>query len=247
MSEKTGAGVVEHQIVELRQYTLKPGGFGVLNDLFDHYFVDGQEEAGISVLGQFQDRRRPEMFVWLRGFPDMKARHRALERFYDGPIWAAHRNAANATMVDSDDVLLLRPARPGSGIATAGGDAGEGQTSGGAVLVGVYLLREPAGEDVLRLLECQAFPRLRAAGARVRGFYVTEPSPNLFRLPVREGEHAAVWIASASAERAASALAVIADRNWRREVNLELVNRLATPPAILELAPTLRSRLRHTA
>ena len=27
--------------------------------------------------------------------------------FYGGPVWQAHRNEANATMVDSDNVLLL--------------------------------------------------------------------------------------------------------------------------------------------
>lgn len=29
-------------------------------------------------------------------------------------VWHAHRDAANDTMIDSDNVLLLRPARPGS-------------------------------------------------------------------------------------------------------------------------------------
>ncbi|MFJ2297059.1 hypothetical protein ACIOG7_36265 [Streptomyces sp. NPDC087894] len=31
-----------------------------------------------------------------------------MEAFYTGPFWREHRDAANATMVDSDDVLLLR-------------------------------------------------------------------------------------------------------------------------------------------
>jgi hypothetical protein len=31
------------------------------------------------------------------------------------PVWKAHREVANATMIDSDNALLLRPARPGSG------------------------------------------------------------------------------------------------------------------------------------
>ncbi|HEV8629174.1 MAG TPA: NIPSNAP family protein [Thermoanaerobaculia bacterium] len=238
-----------NQVIELRQYTLKPGRREVLSELFDRHFVDGQEEAGIAVLGQFHDRRRPEMFVWLRSFPDMEARHRSLERFYGGPIWAAHREAANATMVDSDDVLMLRPARPGGGIVSAANGHGEAgaAAAAGVVLVGIELLREPAGEEVLRLLECQAFPRLRAAGARMRGFYVTEPAKNLFRLPVREGEHAAVWIASVAAERASAALAAIAGENWRREVKEPLAPRQAAPAALLELAPTARSRLRHEA
>lgn len=98
-------------VIELRQYTLKPGQRDVLIELFDRHFVESQEAAGMTVIGQFRDRRQSDRFVWMRGFRDMTARHSALERFYGGPVWAAHRTAANDTMVDSDNVLLLRPAR----------------------------------------------------------------------------------------------------------------------------------------
>ncbi len=36
----------------------------------------------------------------------------ALTNFYSGPIWKAHGRVAAGTMVDSDNVLLLRPLRP---------------------------------------------------------------------------------------------------------------------------------------
>ena len=107
----------ECAVVELRQYTLHPQQREVLIDLFDREFVETQEAHGMRVLGQFRDLDRPDMFVWLRGFASMESRRRALEGFYGGPVWAAHRNAANATMVDSDNVLLLRPAWPGAAIA----------------------------------------------------------------------------------------------------------------------------------
>ena len=103
-----------HAIVELRQYTLHPQQREVLIDLFDREFVETQEALGMRVLGQFRDLDRPDQFVWLRGFADMPARQRALEGFYGGPVWAAHRHAANATMIDSDNVHLLRSAWPGA-------------------------------------------------------------------------------------------------------------------------------------
>ena len=58
-------------VIELRQYTLKPGQRDVLIDLFDRHFVESQEAAGMTIVGQFRDRRRPDRFVWIRGFPDM--------------------------------------------------------------------------------------------------------------------------------------------------------------------------------
>ncbi|NML51675.1 hypothetical protein HHL19_22180 [Streptomyces sp. R302] len=81
-------------------------------------FVESEEAVEAveaTVLGQFRDLDDPDRFVWLRGFEDMARRTEALESFYGGPVWAAHRDKTNATMADSDDVLLLRPASAGSG------------------------------------------------------------------------------------------------------------------------------------
>src|SRR5438093_1819321 len=104
-------------IVELRQYTLHPGKRDVLIDLFDREFVESQEALGMNIIGQFRDLDNPNRFVWLRGFRDMPSRAQALKDFYGGPVWKAHRGAANATMIDSDNVLLLHPATPTSGFS----------------------------------------------------------------------------------------------------------------------------------
>jgi hypothetical protein len=104
-------------IVELRQYTLRPGARETLIELFECEFVTGQQAVGITLGGRFRDLDDPDRFVWMRAFPDMTARRRALEAFYSGPIWREHRDVANATMIDSDDVLLLR----GPGFVPAAG------------------------------------------------------------------------------------------------------------------------------
>ena len=99
-------------VVELRRYALRPGARETLIELFDRELVETQEAVGMAVLGQFRDVDDPDAFVWLRGFADMVARRRGLEAFYGGPVWAEHQDAANATMIDSDDVLLLHPTAP---------------------------------------------------------------------------------------------------------------------------------------
>jgi hypothetical protein len=106
-------------IVELRQYTLHPGKRDELIDLFEAEFVETQESAGMRVIGTFRDLDDPDRFVWLRGFPTMESRADSLAAFYGGPVWHRHRDAANATMIDSDDVLLLRPATACAGCAPA--------------------------------------------------------------------------------------------------------------------------------
>src|SRR5260370_5598377 len=105
-----------YPVVELRQYTLHPGSRDHLIGLFERELIESQEAAGMAVLGQFRDMDDPDRFVWLRGFSDMPARAGALRRFYGGPVWRAHRDEANATMIDSDNVLLLRPVEPRLGL-----------------------------------------------------------------------------------------------------------------------------------
>ena len=96
------------EVFELRQYTLHPGKRDTLIELFEREFLETQEACGMHVIGQFRDLDDPDRFVWFRGFPDMPRRKEALACFYGGPAWKANRDAANATMIDSDDVLLLR-------------------------------------------------------------------------------------------------------------------------------------------
>lgn len=99
-------------VIELRQYTLKPGRRDDLIELFDREFIESQEVVGAYLFGQFSDRDRDDRFVWVRGFRDMDERLAALQAFYGGPVWRQHSSAANDTMIAVDDVLLLQPIDP---------------------------------------------------------------------------------------------------------------------------------------
>jgi quinol monooxygenase YgiN len=168
-----------YPIVELRQYTLHPGRRDELIALFDREFVEPLEDAGMAVLGQFRDLRDPDKFVWLRGFSDMTSRAAALERFYGGPVWAAHRDAANATMIDSDDVLLLRPLDDGFPLPA----------SRGSVL--------PESRFLATLHFADApFETYPPTDLPPLATFTTAYEENTFpALPIREGEHAFVWFA----------------------------------------------------
>src|SRR2546422_1577097 len=101
-------GTAEDSVFELRQYTLYGGRRDTLISLFEKNFIESQDVVGAHVIGTFRDLDDPDRFVWIRGFRDMPTRQHALEAFYGGPVWMAHKKEANATMVDSDNVLLLR-------------------------------------------------------------------------------------------------------------------------------------------
>jgi hypothetical protein len=179
------------QIVELRQYTLQHGQRDVLIELFDREFVESQEAVGMKVIGQFRVIDDPDRFTWLRGFADMTTRARALEAFYDGPVWAQHRDAANATMIDSDDVLLLRPLHRHSGFALdkARPPLGSTKIPEGLIVATIHYPENGKRDELTAFVESVLAPALRRAGASILALLVTESSPNNFpRLPVREGE-----------------------------------------------------------
>ncbi|UGB38072.1 NIPSNAP family protein [Frateuria soli] len=185
-----------HAVLELRQYTLRPGQRERLVGLFEREFVESQEALGMRLPGQFRDLDDPDRFVWLRSFQDMTTRAASLAAFYEGPVWRAHREAANATMLDSDDVLLLRPAQAFALEGMARPAAGERAPAG--LLTATICPAPPADLAALaRSFDAQVRPVLERLGAPVLAQFVTEPARNTFaRLPVREGESVFVWFAA---------------------------------------------------
>jgi hypothetical protein len=212
-------------VIELRRYALHPGERETLIELFDRELVEPQEAVGMRVLGQFRDLDDPDSFVWLRGFENMTARRDALAAFYGGPVWREHRDAANATMIDSDNVLLLQPAMSASGLELdprRRPPPGTETAPAGVITATICSLR-PA--------KAAAFPELferELADADVIAAFRTEHSPNDFpALPVREGVETFVWLSRTG-----------------DVARLDMADHLAEPPEILRLTPTSRSLVR---
>jgi NIPSNAP len=216
---RDAAGVIS--VVELRRYTLKPGARETLIELFDREFVESQEALGMRILGTFRDLDDPDQFVWLRGFDDLAGRAPALEAFYTGPVWREHSAATNATMVDTDNVLLLRPADDGPSV-----DADPSR-------------RPPVGaaerDEVLTAAICPAgdVAAVEAALAgNVLGCFVTEHALNDFpALPVRENVDVVVWLAAGELEV---------------PVGVERLRLQPTPRSLLPLGPqSVPGKARH--
>jgi len=241
---------VRYPVVELRQYTLHPGQRDVLISLFDGELVETQEAVGMTVLGQFRDLDDPDRFVWLRGFNDMPRRAQALSRFYGGPVWRAHKDQANATMIDSDDVLLLRPVAACSGFpapTAARPPIGHTAPPPSRVFATLYYRDRPFDEAFVDFFDRQVRPVLVETGATPLACLQTEHAENTFpALPVRTGENVFVWFAQfPSPTRLSDHLHRLerSDR-WQDRVLPTLSAMLASPPQQLRLAPTARSLLR---
>ncbi|WP_254407164.1 NIPSNAP family protein [Streptomyces sp. GMY02] len=239
---------VRPAVIELRQYTLRPGRRDELIELFDREFVETQEETGMIVLGQFRDLDDPDRFVWLRGFKDMEARRQALSAFYGGPVWAAHGPQANATMVDSDNVLLLRPLPPGRGFGVTPSERRQpGATAPDRFVAATLWHFPPHTHDGIELIQDGLVPLLRQAGPAPFAVLTTETAANTFpRLPVRTGENIVAVFTSYSDENAhrrhlADAMAHPLVRN---EILPDIERTQTAAPQLLRLAPTVRSLIR---
>jgi NIPSNAP len=231
-------------VVELRQYTLYGGRRDTLIELFEREFVIPQERLGLRLFGQFRDLDDPDRFVWLRGFASWEERPGALGAFYSGEAWKAHREAANATMVDSDNVLLLRPARASSGFASAERD----QRPAGIVTASIFYLGRTSAEAFAAFFAETIRPRLESLGANVLAEFVTETRPNNFpALPVREADDPAfVWFGRFDRHETQRAFSerLQPESGWRDTAPPELLPALMRKPEFLRLAPTPLSTLR---
>lgn len=185
-------------VIELRQYTLRPGRRDELIALFDREFVEPQEDVGMFVLGQFRDLDDPDRFVWLRGFRDMTARHRGLTDFYGGPVWARHGPQANDTMIDSDNVLLLQPVPTGCAFAySPSRRPAVGAPAPDRFVDATVWSFPPGRHDGIALIRDGLLPVLLETGPAPLAFLTTKHAHNTFpRLPVRSGENVAVIVTS---------------------------------------------------
>lgn len=234
------------EVLELRNYSMRPGQRDALINLFERHFIEPQEVLGANVLGSFRNIDDPDRYVWLRGFANLGARLKALDGFYTGDAWQAHRTIANATMIDSDDVLLLRPVSGDLRRDPATRAPIDAAAPDSLIAVTTYFLAPHADEAFGGLFSANVAPVLNAAGAAQLATFATEHTANNYpRLPVREGE--TVFVSVARFESVAAHDTHLAARDalpaWRA-LETALQRTLVAPTQTLRLQPTIRSLLR---
>jgi hypothetical protein len=230
-------------IVELRQYTLRGGKRDTLIKMFEESFQQPLNDDGVHVIGTFRDLDDPDRFVWLRGFQDMASRPQVLSSFYYGPIWKGKRSEANATMLDSDNVLLLKPAEPDSGFESSMKPASKDEIIG----ANIYYLANVDAQAFVKFFDETMLPHITSLGAKPIARFVSEESPNNFpALPIREHDRVFIWFARWPNIDAENAFATRfhASSGWRDSAPEAIFPALTRKPERLRLAPNAKSELR---
>ncbi|MFI6675021.1 NIPSNAP family protein [Kribbella sp. NPDC050469] len=235
-------------VVDLRQYTLHPGRRDALIEVFDEHLVEGQEATGMHIVGQFRDLDEPDRFVWIRGFADLPSRAEALTAFYTGPIWRAHSGAANATMVDSDNALLLQPVELRDGyprLDAPRAPVGTTEVPGSVIAGAVYHRSSPA-DGFVEFFADHVAPVLVETGAEPVAVLETLVAENNFpALPLRD-EVVLAWFARFADDAAYDEhrRQLAGSPTWQQKVLPELERRSVKPVQELRLRPTSRSQFK---
>lgn len=234
-----------HTVFELRNYTMQPGQRDVLIDLFEREFIESQEADGARVVGTFRNLDDPDRFVWLRSFATTATRAAALDSFYTGAIWQANRSAANATIIDSDDVLQLKPV---SGDATRGASGrpplGAHEIPSALIVATTHFVGDRQKEAFAALYAREALPILKDVNAAPFATFATEHAPNSYpRLPIRDTETVFVTLSDFDSVQA-HAEHLHRSEGALRDLAGVLSAHLVAPAQSLRLQPTARSLLR---
>jgi NIPSNAP len=236
--DRKGFPLLDDQVFELRQYTLRGGQRDSLITLFEEHFIEPQNALGAHVIGTFRDLDDPDRFVWIRGFRDMATRQAALSSFYGGPVWKAHRTAANATMIDSDNVMLLKQVS-----AAAAAPKTARASIYGARIFALGDVDETAFEAAFA---SAIAPRLVQLGMTPIATFVSDTTPNNFpALPVRSDRVFIVfgrWPSVDAERRFEERWHKLA--GWRDAIPDGVLPALMRKPERLRLQPTKYSALR---
>jgi NIPSNAP len=175
-------------IIDVRDYRVAPGRRDDLVRRCETLIFDEQERLGARFVGAFCDADDPDRFVFLRAMPDLATRQRVLTAFYsDGEMWRRMRDEVNAWLVDTDDVLLVRPISEWAGPATGPSQVGMYTHVGG----------RPPPDAEARALERDVAAAVAAAGGRLLVTLATDPAENNYpKHPIRTGEHGLMWFAT---------------------------------------------------
>jgi hypothetical protein len=232
-----------YAVIELRRYTITAGGRQQFGRIFETYFPEAFQQAGAVALGHFDERSNPDRFTWIRGFRDWASRAVANRAFYDGPVWQEHRQAVNRYIVDSDNVLLLRPLYPDSDMpALRAVDPVAEPLGARGVVVAQLFQAAPGMLDACALAAETGFASYRGRGVTEAGILVSIAEPNNFpRHPVREDGPWLVWIGVLRDDEALDALR---PAFAHAAAVLEAAGLLAAPAELLVLDPGRRSRMR---
>jgi NIPSNAP len=94
-------------IIEMRTYRTKPGVREAFLEIFRARSMPAHADIGMKILGPFPSIEDPDVFFFMRGFPDLESREPMKARFYEGTLWKNELESVLLPMIERYDVVLV--------------------------------------------------------------------------------------------------------------------------------------------
>lgn len=94
----------------MRTYRTKPGLRSEFLRIFRTKSVPAHLEIGMKILGPFLSVEDPDVFFFMRGFPDLLSRDPMRAKFYEGELWKTELEHVLLPMLEKYDVVVVEDA-----------------------------------------------------------------------------------------------------------------------------------------
>jgi hypothetical protein len=94
-------------IIEMRTYKTKPGKREEFLAIFRTRSIPAHNAIGMKILGPFPSIEDPDVFFFMRGFPDLASREPMKAKFYEGELWKSELEQILMPMLEKYDVVLV--------------------------------------------------------------------------------------------------------------------------------------------
>jgi hypothetical protein len=94
-------------IIEMRTYRTKPGMRSRFLEMFRSKSMPAHAEIGMKILGPFLSIEDPDVFFFMRGFPEVASREPMKAKFYEGRLWKEELESIMLPMLEKYEVALV--------------------------------------------------------------------------------------------------------------------------------------------
>jgi hypothetical protein len=94
-------------IIEMRTYKTKPGLRSRFLEIFRSRSIPAHAEIGMKISGPFLSVEDPDVFFFMRGFPDLASREPMKAKFYEGELWKGELENVLLPMLEKYDIVLV--------------------------------------------------------------------------------------------------------------------------------------------
>jgi NIPSNAP len=94
-------------IIEMRTYKTRPGMRSRFLEVFRSRSIPAHAAIGMKILGPFLSVEDPDVFFFMRGFPDLASREPMKARFYEGELWKRELENILMPMLEKYEAVVV--------------------------------------------------------------------------------------------------------------------------------------------